>query len=89
MTNSTSMNAIFVGAWFNRMATKQENCHPTAQADKEINEKMLQHTNLKIFPPWLLTSTANNQTLKQRKLLLYSVQYACRKNYILNHINKK
>ena len=39
MTNSTSADATFRGAWCNRMITKQQGCHSTTPADKQINEE--------------------------------------------------
>ena len=36
MTNSTSTDVTFIGAWSNRVVTKQENSHSTAPADKWI-----------------------------------------------------
>ena len=38
MTNSTSPDVTFEGAWCNRLVAKQEDFHSTAPADKEINE---------------------------------------------------
>ena len=38
MTNSTSTDATFAGAWCNRMVTKQQGCHFTNPADKQIKE---------------------------------------------------
>ena len=38
MTNSTSTDVTFGGAWCNRMAAKQEDPHSTPPADKQINE---------------------------------------------------
>ena len=37
MTNDTSTDATFGGAWCNRI-TKQQGCHSTTPADKQINE---------------------------------------------------
>ena len=36
MTNSTDVT--FTGAWSNRMITKQQVCHSTTPADKQIFE---------------------------------------------------
>ena len=38
MTNSTTTNVIFGGAWWNRVGAKQEDSHSTAPADEQINE---------------------------------------------------
>ena len=38
MTNSTSTNVTFGGAWCNRVVAMQEDYHSTAPADKQINE---------------------------------------------------
>ena len=38
MTNSTSTDVAFGGAWCNRVVAKQEDRHSTAPADKQINE---------------------------------------------------
>ena len=44
MTNSTSTNVIFGGAWSNRVVAKQNDSHSTTPADKQITEEMLQST---------------------------------------------
>ena len=38
MTNSTSTDVTFGGAWCNIMITKQQGYHSTTPADKQINE---------------------------------------------------
>ena len=38
MTNSTSTDGIFGGAWCNRVVAKQEDSQCTAPAHKQINE---------------------------------------------------
>ena len=38
MTNSTSTDGTFIGAWCNRVVAKQEDFHSTTPADKQINE---------------------------------------------------
>ena len=39
MTNYyTDGDAIFGGAWWNRMITKQQDCHSTTPADKQTNK---------------------------------------------------
>ena len=42
MTNSTCTDVIFEGAWCNGIVGKQEHCHSTAPADKQINELLRQ-----------------------------------------------
>ena len=37
MTNSTSTDVTFGGAWCNRVVAKQEDSHSAAPADKQIN----------------------------------------------------
>ena len=39
MTNSTSTDVTFEGAWWNRVIAKQTDFHSTAPADKQINEQ--------------------------------------------------
>ena len=39
MTNITSTDVAFGGAWYNRVVAKQEDSHSTAPADKQINEQ--------------------------------------------------
>ena len=39
MTNSTSTNVTFGGAWCNRVAAKQDVSHSTAPADEHINKR--------------------------------------------------
>ena len=39
MTNSTSTDISFGGAWCNRAVAKQEDSHSTAPTDKPINEQ--------------------------------------------------
>ena len=38
MTNSTSTDVTFGGAWYNRVVAKREDSHSTAPADKQLNE---------------------------------------------------
>ena len=38
MTNSTSTDVTFEGAWRNRVVAKQEDPHSTAPADKQMTE---------------------------------------------------
>ena len=38
MTNITSTDVTFGGAWCNRVVTKQEDSHSTVPAEKQINE---------------------------------------------------
>ena len=38
MTNNTSTDDIFGGAWCNRMITKQQGCHSTTPDYKQTNE---------------------------------------------------
>ena len=38
MTNCTSTDVTFGGAWCNRVTAKQEDSHSTAPANKQINE---------------------------------------------------
>ena len=38
MTNSTSTDVTFGGAWCNRVIAKQGDSHSTAPNDKQINE---------------------------------------------------
>ena len=38
MTNSTSSDVPFGGAWCNKVIAKQEDSHSTAPADKQIHE---------------------------------------------------
>ena len=46
MTNSTSTDVPFAGAWCKEVIAKQEDSHSTAPADNQINGKMLQPTTL-------------------------------------------
>ena len=38
MTNSTSTDVTFGGAWCNRVVAKQDDSRSTAPADKQMNE---------------------------------------------------
>ena len=38
MTNGTSIDVLFGGAWCNRVVAKQEDSRSTAPADKQLNE---------------------------------------------------
>ena len=44
MTNNTSTDVTFEGAWCNRVIVKQEDFHSNVPAAKQINE-MLQQTS--------------------------------------------
>ena len=44
MTYSTSTDVTFGGAWWNRVAAKQEDSHSTAPADKQINKDTVNHS---------------------------------------------
>ena len=57
MTNCTSTDVTFGGASCSRIIEKQENCHSTTQADKQINEEMLQSTILcRLIWSWIKSS---------------------------------
>ena len=43
MTNSTSTDVTFGGAWCNRVVAKQEDSHSTAPADKQMNKDTPNH----------------------------------------------
>ena len=38
MTNSTSTDVTYGGAWCNRAVAKQKDSHSTVPADKQVNE---------------------------------------------------
>ena len=47
MTNNTSTDVTFGGAWCNRVAAKKEDSSSTTPVDKHINEELLHPT----YPP--------------------------------------
>ena len=42
MTNSTSTDTTFGGAWSNGIIVKQQGCYYTVLADKQVNDGALQ-----------------------------------------------